>query len=57
MHGGCNFESNVNQAQNCKFQKTFASCGVNFQTLYCYQFSADFAYFVSLARELFCSPV
>ena len=25
----CNFGSNVNQTQNCEFQKPFANCGVN----------------------------
>ena len=33
MHGGCNFEKNLNQIKNFKFQKTFANCIVNFQNI------------------------
>ena len=32
-HGGCNFEDNLIQTQNCKFQKAFANCGVNFHNI------------------------
>ena len=30
-HDGYNFESNLNQTQNCKVKETFANCGVDFQ--------------------------
>ena len=50
-------KNNLNQTQNCIYQKTFANCGVNPQKLYCYQFSADFTYFMSLARVVFTVPV
>ena len=33
MYGGCNFETNLNQTQNCKFQKIFANYGVNFKNI------------------------
>ena len=52
MHGGCNFENNLNQAQSCEFQIAFASCGVNFQNIVLSSISVDFTYFLSLAREL-----
>ena len=40
--------------QNCKFQKTFANCGVNFQNIvHCHKYSADFTCLISIARELF----
>ena len=32
-HDGCSFENKLNETQNCKFQKTFANCGVNFQNI------------------------
>ena len=34
-------------------KKTFANCGANFQKFYFHQFSTDFFYIRSLARELF----
>ena len=32
MHGRYTFESNL-KTQSCKYKKTFASCGVNFQNI------------------------
>ena len=48
-HGECNFENNV----KVSFKKHLPAVVYISRTLYCYQFSADFTYFVSLARELF----
>ena len=53
MHGGYNFENNLNQTENLKFQKNSPTVLQTFKTLYCHQYSADFTYVTSLARELF----
>ena len=53
MHGGSNFENNLNQIENCKFQKYLPIVLLASKTWYCHQFFADFTYFVPLARDLF----
>ena len=47
-YGECYFETNV----KVSFKKHLPAVVYISRTLYCYQFSADFTYFVSLAREL-----
>ena len=50
MHGGCNFENNLNQTNICEFQKHSPIVYLASKTVYCQQYSADFTCFVSLAQ-------
>jgi len=56
MHGGCNIENNLNQTKNLKFKKLSPIVVLTSRILYFHQYSADFTYFVPLARELFSTP-
>ena len=58
MQDGCNFESNLNQAKHFIFFKKHSPVILLIsEALHFHQYSADFTYFVPIARELFFTPL